>query len=1207
VVRVESGYEREFRRIISAGRSAVLSASPQPTVEDQVEPADRPTCGFCHLHVHTHYSALDGACKVDDLVKRAAELGMPALAITDHGVLSGIIQFYLQCRAAGVKPIIGLEAYVVEDRFRKEGQNEERWHLTLLARDLAGYRNLLKLGSLAFLEGYYYKPRMDYAILRQHAEGLICLSGCASGRLSRALQNGQFTAADAEIERLTGIFGRENIYLEMQETGIRELAEINPRLIELAERTGLKLVATNDVHYLHENDATAHDVLLCIQTGSRLSEENRMRFSSEEFFLKSEAEMQQAFPAHPEALATTLEIAERCNVEIELEKMLIPHFPVPDGYDEASYDEKSYLREQCEKGLARRYGDQISPAVHERLETELAVVEKMGFPPYFLIVWDFVSYAKRSGIPVGPGRGSAAGSLVSYLLGITDLDPIAHDLLFERFLNPDRISMPDIDIDFSVVGREKVIEYVANKYGRDRVAQIATFGTIKARQAIRDAARVMDVPYGQADRIAKLVPEVLNITLDACLADPKCELRLAYDAEPQVREVVDMARPLEGLIRQDSIHAAGVVISKGPLTDHLPLMQKGDAEVVTQVSMTDVEKLGLLKMDFLGLRNLDVIDSAVKIIRAAGYPDFDIETIPLDDSATYQMLARGDAIGVFQFESSGMREALRDIQPTRLDDLIALVALYRPGPMEFIPEYARNKRDPRRITYEDERLQPILSPTYGVAVYQEQLMEISKRIGGFTPSQADDLRKAIGKKIRAKMDQLEPKFREGAAASGTAAKAIGFLWSLMEKAGDYSFNKSHAACYALISYRTAYLKANHPVQYMAALISSVMDTKDKVPFYVNVANEMGIEVLPPDINESVLDFRGIEGRIRFGLNAVKNVGESAIRNILEARQLGGPFADLFDFCERVDLGVVNGRAIESLVKSGSLDSIGPSRRGMLLVLPQAMAHGKKMRSDADRGQGSIFDLMGDLGASDDSQAGANGNGRKTNGHPPVEIPQQDFSKEELLALEKETLGLYVSSHPLKDIRHQVRREAGHLISQLNDAPDGIVTTIVGMVSTVKRITTKKSGELMAFVNVEGLEGSVEIVCFPSLYQDHKELLVEDKVIKVRGRVDHKDEAETKFIPIAIEAFVVRTGLEPLALMLDGESFRSTVIDDLKSILVRFPGQCSVDMHVRLGSAAKCLRLGDGFRVDPQPSLFAELKGLLGEGCVYQGAQRPQAR
>jgi DNA polymerase-3 subunit alpha len=1170
---------------LSVGRPVVLSASPEPVIAPSEPALARPKAGFCHLHVHTHYSALDGACKVDDLVKRAVELGMPALAITDHGVLSGIIQFYQQCRKAGLKPIIGLEAYVVEDRFRKEGQNEERWHLTLLARDDTGYRNLLKLGSLAFLEGYYYKPRMDYKSLAEHAEGLICLSGCPSGRLSKALENGQSAAAEAEVERLCTIFGRDNVYLEIQETGIRELEQVSPRMTELARRTGLKLVATNDVHYLAEKDAAAHDVLLCIQTASRLSDEDRMRFSSQEFFLKSEEEMRVAFRDYPEALANTLEVAERCNVEVELERMLIPHFPVPEGYDEASY-----LREQCEKGLEARYGATVVPEVRERLETELAVVEKMGFPPYFLIVWDFVSYAKRSGIAVGPGRGSAAGSLVSYLLGITDLDPIAHDLLFERFLNPDRISMPDIDIDFSVAGREKVIDYVANKYGRDRVAQIATFGTIKARQAIRDAARVMDIPYGQADRIAKLVPEVLDITLDACLADPKCELKAAYDTEQVVREVVDMARPLEGLIRQDSIHAAGVVISEGPLTDYLPLMQKGDAEVVTQVSMGDVEKLGLLKMDFLGLRNLDVIDSAVKIIRAEGDPDFDIETIPLDDPATYRMLAKGDSEGVFQFESSGMREALREIQPTELADLIALVALYRPGPMQFISEYARNKREPSRLKFEDDRLEPILRPTYGVAIYQEQLMEISKRIAGFSPSMADDLRKAIGKKIKEKMDALEPKFRAGAENNGTAPRVIDHLWGLMVKAADYSFNKSHAACYALISYRTAYLKANHPVQYMAALISSVMDTKDKVPFYVTVANDMGLEVLPPDINESVLDFRGVEGRIRFGLNAVKNVGENAIRNILDARRGGGPFLDLFDFCERVDLSAVNGRAIEGLIKSGALDSIGPSRRGMLQVLPQAMSHGKKTQSDADRGQGSIFDLLSVADSVDR--------------HAPVDISSLDFTKEELLALEKETLGLYVSSHPLKDIREHLRRAAGHLIHELTDLPDGTVTTIVGMVSAVKRITTKRSGELMAFVTIEGLEGSIEMLCFPAIYQDNKELLVEDKVVKIRGRVDHKDEAEIKFIPMTIEAFVVKTGFEPLAIAVDGERLPSTVIDDLKGILVRFPGECSVDMYVSAGNGARRLRLGDGFKVDPQAGLFAELQELLGEGCVCQGNGAP---
>ena len=1166
-----------------------MSASSEPAVTSSVEPArDRPKAGFCHLHVHTHYSALDGACKVDDLVDRAVEYGMPALAITDHGVLSGVVQFHQRCREAGIKPIIGLEAYVVDDRLRKEAQGEVRWHLTLLAKDATGYLNLLRLGSRSFLEGYYYKPRMDYQILEEHSEGLICLSGCPSGRFSKSLEEGQIKAAEAEVDRLCQIFGRENVYLEMQETGIETLAGVNPRMGELAERTGLKLVATNDVHYLGAEDAAAHDVLLCIQTGSRLSDEGRLRFNSQEFYLKTEEEMLLAFRDHPEAVRNTLEVAERCDVDIELGRMLIPHFEVPEGHTEASY-----LREQCEQGLVKRYGDRVPAEARERLEAELAVIEKMGFPPYFLVVWDFVSYAKRSGIPVGPGRGSAAGSLVAYLLGITDLDPLEHDLLFERFLNPDRISMPDIDIDFSVAGREKVIDYVADKYGRDRVAQIATFGTIKARQAIRDAARVMDVPYGQADRIAKLVPEVLDITLDACLADPNCELKTEYDKDQQVREVVDMARPLEGLIRQDSIHAAGVVISQGPLTDYLPLMQKGEAEVVTQVSMNDVEALGLLKMDFLGLRNLDVIAAAEELIRSDGHPDFSVASIPLDDAKTYKMLAKGDSEGVFQFESSGMRDALREVQPGRLDDLIALVALYRPGPMKDIPVYARNKRNPQGIKHEDERLAPILDSTYGVIIYQEQYMEIAKRIAGFSPAMADDLRKAIGKKITEKMNALEPKFREGAKESGTAPRVINDLWAKMEAAGNYSFNKSHAACYALISYRTAYLKANYPVQYMAALISSVMDTKDKVPFYVNVANEMGINVLPPDINESVIDFRGVGDRIRFGLNAVKNVGENAIRNILEAREKSGPFRDLFDFCERVDLGAVNGRAIESLIKSGAMDSIGPSRRGMLKVLPQAMAHGKKIRHDADSGQSSIFDLLAEVAPADAENGGSNG-------HPPAEISSVDFTREELLRLEKETLGLYVSSHPLRDVWSRVSSAAGHLIGQLAGLPDGTVTTIIGMVSAVKRITSKKDGRLMAFVTIEDIESSVEMLCFPKIYEDSRELLVEDAVVKVKGRVDRKDETETKFIPMTVEEFVVRTGKEPLSISVDGDRLPSTVLDDLKGILSRFPGECIVDMYVSTGGAQRRLRLGDGFRVDPQASLFAELQELLGAGCVRQG-------
>jgi len=1150
------------------------------------EPVGR--ASFCHLHVHSDFSALDGACKIDDLVAKAVENGMPAVAVTDHGVLSGAVQLYRKATAAGVKPIIGLEAYVVEDRFHKEdGHREERWHLTLLARDNAGYRNLLGLSSKSFLEGYYTKPRADYALLREHAEGLICLSGCPTGRLSKALEQGSDRDADAEIRRLIDIFGRDNLYIEIQVTGIEELAHVPARLAELAARVDIPLVATNDIHYLEASDAAAHDALLCVQTGSRLEEEKRMRFSSEEFYFKTEAQMLEAFHEYPEAVSNTVLVAERCNVTMDFDRILLPQYTVPDGFP----GEPAYLRHLCEQGLTRRYVGEPSTEVRERLEMELRVIEEMGFPPYFLIVWDFVTFAKRSGIPVGPGRGSAAGSLVSYLLGITDLDPLEYDLLFERFLNPARISMPDIDIDFSVEGRERVIDYVAQKYGRDRVAQIATFGTIKARQAIRDAARVMDVAYNVADRIAKLIPEGPKATLDDCMRD-KQDLRIEYDADDTVRRVVDVARTLEGLIRQDSIHAAGVVISDKPLTDYLPLMQKGDAEVVTQVPMGDVEKLGLLKMDFLGLRNLDVLAGAEKIIRESTHPEFDLETLPLDNAGTYRMLAAGDSEGVFQFESSGMREALREVGPTRFEDLIALVALYRPGPMEYIPQYARNKRNPEGITFPDERLEPILRPTYGVAIYQEQLMEIAKRIGGFSPAEADDLRKGIGKKIRAVLDRLEPQFRAGALAGGAKKSVVDFLWSLMEKAGDYSFNKSHAACYALIAYRTAYLKANFPVEYMAALISSVMNTKDKVPYYVGVANDMGIEVLPPDVNESALDFRVVEGRIRFGLNAVKNVGEGAIRLIIAARESGGPFRDIFDFCERVDPSVVNKRALESLIKAGGLDSTGSSRKGMLHVLAQAMANGQKRLADDAAGQGSIFDLMGSPRGAVDSS------GAETRRAQPVPIPEEDFTKDELLRLEKETLGIFLTSHPLRDLRRQIRDEAEHMISELSGLSDGHVTTIVGMVARVKRVPTK-SGDQMAFVIIQGIEDSIELTCFPKLYSDSRELLEEDRLVKIRGRVERREESEAKFIPFSIERFTPKTGTEPVCIKLDAIAVQRDILDDLKSILANFPGPCPVELHLDTDKGCVKMRCGRGYQVDPQTSLFAELRVLLGEAGVFR--------
>src|SRR5512134_311141 len=896
---------------------------------------------FVHLHVHSEYSILDGACRIPELAARAAELEMPAVALTDHGSLAGAVELYREAGKQGVKPILGCEVYVADDRL---AQKKGYAHLTLLAESNEGYANLIKLASAGYLEGYYYKPRVDWELLASHAKGIVALSGCLSGRVAKALESGNRAEAEAEVARLADIFGRESVYLEIQDAGLEVQKGINATLAEIAGTTGLPLVATGDVHYLRHEDARAHEALLCIQSGDTLANPKHWRFDTDQFYFKSPEEMAQDFLDHPEAVARTLEIAERCSVAIELGVIRLPHFPTPDGRD--AFD---YLVELCEKGLEKRYGT-VTPELQDRLRFELKTIREMGFADYFLIVWDFIRFAKTNGIGVGPGRGSAAGSIVAYALEITDIDPIKYDLLFERFLNPGRKTMPDIDIDFAVAGRDRVINYVKEKYGRDRVAQIITFGTMLARAAVRDAGRVLEIPYGQVDRVAKLIPEGPKVYLDDCLK-PGAELKTAYDSDPQVREIVDLAKPLEGLVRNDSIHAAGVVIGDRPLTEYVPLQQKGaDQEVVTQFGMWDVEALGLLKMDFLGLRNLDVIEKTYQLVGGLSN-----EKIPLDDRKTYEMLAKGDSMGVFQFESSGMREALRQVKPTEFEDLIALVALYRPGPMGYISTYAARKHGREPVSFPDPRLEQITGGTYAICIYQEQYMEIAKQLAGFAPAEAETLRKAIGKKIHSLMASLKDKFLEGCAENQVTLAVAQQLWKDMESSQDYSFNKAHAACYALIAYRTAWLKANHPREYMAALISSVMNTKDRVPFYVNACREMGIEVLPPDVNSSQTDFAVVEGRIRFGLNAVKNVGETAAEAIVRGRAEGGPFASIWDFTERVDPQLVNKRALESLVKCGALDSSGASRMGMLAVLEQALAHGQKLAQDRLMGQASLFE------------------------------------------------------------------------------------------------------------------------------------------------------------------------------------------------------------------------------------------------------------
>jgi DNA polymerase-3 subunit alpha len=1121
---------------------------------------------YVHLHVHSEYSILDGACRIPELAARAAELEMPAVALTDHGSLAGAVELYREANKQGVKPIVGCEVYLADDR---RVQAKGYAHLTLLAESHEGYSNLIKLSSLGYLEGYYYKPRVDWQLLERHAKGLICLSGCLSGRVSRALEESRPADAAADLDRLVQIFGRDSTYVEIQNAGLAEQARINPLLARLAADTGLPLVATGDVHYLRHEDARAHEALLCIQSGDSLKNPNHWKFDTDQFYFKTPEEMAADFPGHADALARTLEIAERCSVEIELGKILLPKFPLPEGRD--AFDE---LAEQCEAGLVVRYGKE-TPELRERLQFELKTVREMGFADYFLIVSDFVNFAKRNGISVGPGRGSAAGSLAAYCLNITDVDPMRYGLLFERFLNPARKDLPDMDIDFAVAGRDRVINYVAEKYGRDRVAQIITFSTMMARAAVRDAGRVLEIPYGTVDKIAKLIPEGPKVYLEESLK-PGQELRAAYDADPVVREIVDLAKPLEGLVRADSIHAAGVVIADRPLTDVVPLQQKGaEQEVVTQLAMGDVVDLGLLKIDFLGLRNLDVIDQTVELIGDG----FEIDEIPLDDKKTYEMLARGDATGVFQFESSGMREALRSVKPTEFEDLIALSALYRPGPMAYIPVYARRKNGQEQVTYPDPRLEEITRLTYGICVYQEQYMQIAKQIAGFTPGEAETLRKAIGKKIHELMASLEGKFMEGCAATNTPESVARQLWKDMQQSQDYSFNKAHSACYALIAYRTAYLKAHYPAQYMAALISSVMNTKDRVPFYVNACHEMGLEVLPPDVNESQVDFAVVGTKIRFGLNAVKNVGEAACRAIVAARE-GGAFGSVWDFVERVDPQVVNRRALESLVRCGGFDDLVPSRRGTLDALDNVLGHGQQKHADRAAGQSSLFD------------SGV----EQTEWIQPPTIAAEEYEKGELLRLEKETLGLYVSEHPLDRVRDQLRRRVDLPLAELERRRDGEVVTIGGIVSTLKQLTTKK-GDPMVFARLDDLTGGAEIVVFNSVYAAARELLEADRILVVKGRVDHKQEGETKLIAIEVAEFEETRPAELVRLKVDARRAPAGIVRELSDVVKDFPGEAKVVLALETSEGMRTLELGPGYRVAPVPDFYAEVKALLGEAAV----------
>jgi len=1160
-----------------------------------------------HLHAHSEYSLLDGACKIDAMAARAAEMDQPALGLTDHGVMNGAVDLYKACKKHGIKPIAGFEAYFVDDvKTIKEKPKYERNHLTLLAETDTGLANLVKLTSAGFLEGFSRgKANVDMEMLAAHAEGVIVLTGCLQSRFCRRLIEERPDDARAHLDDLIQAFGPEQVYFEVQKNGIAEQDKANEGIVRYARELGRPLVGTADVHYLKREDFEDHAALLCVQTKSTL-EAPKMSFDTNEFYLKDSEEMAASFAEWPEAVPTTLEIAERCNIDIELGGLLLPRYPTPNGEEP-----EAMLRRIAEEGLRARYGDPLPAEAVERMEFELGVIEEMGFPSYFLIVWDFVRYAKDNGIAVGPGRGSAAGSIVAYALTITDIDPLAEDLLFERFLNPGRKSMPDIDIDFSVRGRERMIRYVADKYGRESVAQIITFGKMAPRAATRDAARVLGFDYGTGDRLAKQIPEPImgrSPSFEECLKAGQ-ELKKTYDAEPDAKKIIDVAQGLEGIIRNNSIHAAAVVIADRPLQEVVPLQLaedksapapangSGKAErqykIVTQYSMGPIEEIGLLKMDFLGLRNLDVIEDAIDIIRRSRGEEVDMEAIPIDDAKTYEMLARGDSTGVFQFESEGMRDALRKVGPTEFSDLVALGALYRPGAMAYIPAYAKGKKDPSTVRYPDPRLRAITEETHGCVVYQEQLMAIAREMAGFSGAEADDLRKAIGKKKRELMATMKDKFMQGLAESNTAPNVAKDLWKLNEAAADYSFNKSHAACYGLISYRTAYLKANYPAEYMAAVISSVMNTKDKVPFFVNRCEEMGIEVLPPDVNSSDHSFVVSENAIRFGLDAVKNVGHAAVEAILRARE-DAPIASIWDFCERVDSRAVNKRAIECLIKCGALDSTGATRKGMLEALPAAQSAGQKAQEDAQLGQGSIFDFGEETGAGAHS----------TQAHHRPPISAAEFERAELLAMEKETLGTYLSEHPLTEVRGALRARVDCGIAALAGKQDGSWVTVGGIVTECKKIRTK-SGSQMMFATLDDVEGQVEMLVFKADESENAAVIEPDAIVIVRGRLDHKDRGETKLVVQEAERFepdaaeiaaapeVTSAPGGPFKVEVAEAAYSEALIEEIKAVLEHHKGPEEVRVAL-LGTDGRMteLKCGDDFRVRASGKLRSELEQVL---------------
>ncbi|MFA5362672.1 MAG: DNA polymerase III subunit alpha [Candidatus Omnitrophota bacterium] len=1137
-----------------------------------------PHSEFTHLHLHTQYSLLDGACQISPLLSLAAKYKMDSLAITDHGNMFGAIHFYIEAQKAGIKPIIGCETYIApKSRLDKSsGIGDAAYHLLLLAKDDEGYHNLMKLVSIGYLEGFYYRPRIDKEVLAQHSKGLIGLTACLKGEIPSLLTKGLYNEALKKTDELLNIFGRGSFYLEIQENGIPEQKKANDGLIRISKELGIPLAATNDVHYLTKEHARAHEALLCIQTQTTLDDPDRMRLQTDEFYFKSPEEMKKMFADIPGAIANTREIAERCNLELDFKKIHLPKYEPP-----GEKNKEDYLRDLCIEGMKKKY-PAANSATGNRLDYELNVIKDMGFTSYFLIVWDFINYAKNLHIPVGPGRGSAAGSIVSYLLDITDIDPLRYNLLFERFLNPERLSMPDIDIDFCYERRQEVIDYVTKKYGQSNVAQIITFGTMQARGVVRDVGRVMGISYADVDRIAKMIPPDPNMTLkDALKSEP--ELNKLYTTDPQIKGLIDTALSLEGLNRHASVHAAGVVIGDKPLNNYSPLFTTQEDQITTGYDMSCLEKIGLLKVDFLGLRTLTVIDQAVKLIQLNRSQTVEPKLFSLEDPKTYQLLCNAQTMGIFQLESSGMRDLLRKMQPACFEDLIALLALYRPGPMGsgMLDDFIARKKNNNLIRYDHKKLEPILKDTYGIMVFQEQIMQIASALGGFSLSQADLLRRAMGKKIPEVMEKQRTNFIKGCIHNGIKESIAGKIFDQIEYFSGYGFNRSHSAAYALISFRTAYLKANFPVEFMCALLTSERDNTDKIVEYVNESEHMGTEILPPDINESDALFKVVDGKnIRFGLLAVKNVGKGAVESIVESRKASGRYKSLEDLCQRIDLRLANRKVLESLIKCGALDTFAHNRAQMFASLEHILEYSSKAQRERSSGQISFFDAPQEGG----------------NGFTPVAqntIDIKEWPEPQLLSFEKEMLGFYISGHPLARYARQLKRFTSSQIDGLPLQKDQDSVKIIGMITKIKHTVTRAKQEKMAILKLEDLKAIVEVLVFPRTFQKVSRYLQPNSVVMVKGKINLKEESPKiladDLFPID-EVYKLITSLN-----VNVSGIRENLFTSLHGLLSASPGSVPVFLHLDTPSKSRVqLLVGENLFVTPSEQLINGIEDLLGE-------------